>query len=64
MERLAKAEGHAQGHIEGQKEGKMEANLENARKMLAEGFQVEMISKITGLDAETINQLHPMASDE
>ena len=35
----------------------MEANLENAHKMLAEGFDVEMVSKITGLDAETINQL-------
>jgi hypothetical protein len=39
---------------EGQKEGEMKANLENAQKMLAEGFDVEMISKITGLDAETI----------
>jgi hypothetical protein len=26
------------GHADGQKEGKMEANLENAKKMLAEGF--------------------------
>jgi hypothetical protein len=35
----------------------MKANLENAKKMLAEGFDLEMVSKITGLDAETINQL-------
>jgi predicted transposase/invertase (TIGR01784 family) len=49
VERRAKAEG--------QKEGEMKANLENAHKMLAEGFDVEMVSKITGLDAQTINQL-------
>ncbi|MDM8559024.1 PD-(D/E)XK nuclease family transposase [Candidatus Parabeggiatoa sp. HSG14] len=36
---------------------KVETNLETAQKMLAEGFEVEMISKITGLDVETINQL-------
>jgi len=49
VERRAKAEG--------QKEGEMKASLENAQKMLAEGFEVEMVSKITGLDAESINQL-------
>jgi predicted transposase/invertase (TIGR01784 family) len=37
--------------------GRIEANLETAKKMLAEDFDVEMISKLTGLDAETINQL-------
>jgi predicted transposase/invertase (TIGR01784 family) len=42
---------------EGQKEGKMEANLEIAKKMLAKGFDTETIAEITGLDAQTINQL-------
>ena len=42
---------------EGQTEGKMEAKKENAQKMLAKGFDTETIAEITGLDAETINQL-------
>ncbi len=53
VERRAKAEGQKAG----EKIGEMKANLENAQKMLAEGFGVEIVSKITGLDAETINQL-------
>lgn len=64
VERRARAEGHAEGHANGQKEGKMEANLENAKKMLAKGFDIETIAEITGLDAETINQLHLMVSDK
>ncbi|MDM8558006.1 PD-(D/E)XK nuclease family transposase [Candidatus Parabeggiatoa sp. HSG14] len=38
-------------------EGQKKANLENAQKMLAKGFDTETIAEITGLDAETINQL-------
>ncbi len=49
VERNAKAEGH--------KEGEKKANLEFARKMIAKGFDIETISEMTGLDAETINQL-------
>jgi len=38
-------------------EGQKKANLENAQKMLAKGFDTEIIAEITGLDAEIINQL-------
>ena len=38
-------------------EGRTEAHLETAQKMIAEGFEVEFISKMTGLDVETIHQL-------
>jgi predicted transposase/invertase (TIGR01784 family) len=46
-----------QAKAEGQKEGEMKANLENAQKMFAKGFDTETIAEITGLDAETLNQL-------
>ncbi len=49
VERPAKAKGR--------KEGERQANLENALKMLTMGFETETIIEITGLDAETINQL-------
>lgn len=49
VERRAKAEG--------QEEGRMNEKLATAHKMIAEGFDVEMICKMTGLDAETLNQL-------
>jgi len=45
VEKQAKAEGH------------LEANLKTAQNMIDEGFEVEMISKMTGLDVETINKL-------
>jgi predicted transposase/invertase (TIGR01784 family) len=38
-------------------EGQLEANLETAQNMIAEGFEVKMISKLTGLDPDTIKQL-------
>ncbi|MDM8560123.1 PD-(D/E)XK nuclease family transposase [Candidatus Parabeggiatoa sp. HSG14] len=49
VERNAKAEG--------QKEGRMEEKLETAQKMIAKGFDIESISEMTELDAETIKQL-------
>jgi len=33
------------------------SDLETAQNMIDEGFEVEMISKMTGLDVETINKL-------
>jgi predicted transposase/invertase (TIGR01784 family) len=49
VERRAKAEG--------QEEGRMNEKLATAHKMIAKGFDIEMISEMTGLDAETLNQL-------
>jgi predicted transposase/invertase (TIGR01784 family) len=37
--------------------GRQEANFEFAQKLIAEGFEIEFISKMTELDVETINQL-------
>ncbi|MDM8560829.1 PD-(D/E)XK nuclease family transposase [Candidatus Parabeggiatoa sp. HSG14] len=49
VERKAEERGH--------KEGEKIANLKTAQKMIAEGFEVTIISKMTGLDVETIYQL-------
>ena len=37
--------------------GRKEAHLETATKMKAEGFDVEMIVKMTGLDVDAVNQI-------
>jgi predicted transposase/invertase (TIGR01784 family) len=49
----ARREGMSEGIKEGMKEGMMEA----ARKALAEGFTIEAVGKITGLDEGTIKAL-------
>jgi predicted transposase YdaD len=55
------AEGRAKGLAEGKAEGKAEGikltQLENAKKMLAEDFRIEMIAKITGLTQKEIENL-------
>lgn len=55
------AEGRAEGLAEGKAEGKAEGikltQLENAKKMLAEDFTIEMIAKITGLTQKEIENL-------
>ena len=57
----AKSEGLAEGRAEGRAEGKAEGikltQLENAKKMLAEDFTIEMIAKITGLTQKEIENL-------
>ena len=55
------AEGRAKGLAEGKAEGKAEGikltQLENAKKMLAEDFTIEMIAKITGLTQKEIENV-------
>ena len=46
-----------EGRGEGLQEGREERNTEIARNALAEGFSMEAIQKITGLDLEAIKQL-------
>ena len=41
----------------GREEGRAEANIDNARKMKADGMAVELITKYTGLTKEEIEQL-------
>lgn len=52
-----KAEGRAEGRAEGKAEGIKLTQLENAKKMLAEDFTIEMIAKITGLTQKEIENL-------
>ena len=47
----------AQWMAKGIEEGREETLLETARKMLAEGIDIEMISRITGLSPEQIKKL-------
>jgi predicted transposase/invertase (TIGR01784 family) len=54
---LYEKKGRKEGQEEGRKEGQQEANLETARKMKAEGFDVKMIVKITGLDIDIVKKL-------
>ena len=42
---------------EAKAEGKAEANMDNARKMKADGFSAEVIADITGLTIEEIETL-------
>jgi predicted transposase/invertase (TIGR01784 family) len=50
-------EGLQEGKLEGLQEGKLEGQRDVARKALAAGMALEVISEITGLDAETIKGL-------
>ena len=55
------AEGREKGLIEGREKGRsegiVEAKKENARKMLAKGYDIDDISDITGLSVEEIKSL-------
>lgn len=53
----AERKGIAKGRAEGRAEGILENQKENARKMLADGMDITLISKYTGLDVEEILQL-------
>ena len=51
------AKGKAEGLAQGKAEGKAEANVENARKMKADGMPNEQIAKYTKLSIEEIKDL-------
>lgn len=52
-----KAEGRAEGKTEGLAEGEAKANMNNARKMKADGMPYELISKYTSLSIDEIATL-------
>jgi hypothetical protein len=52
-------EGIKEGMNEGKKEGIKEAKLENARRMLDDGMDIELIARYTGLSPEEIENLLP-----
>ena len=51
------AEGLSKGRAEGRTEGRRQEKEDMARNALAEGFSVEAVQKITGLDPETVARL-------
>ena len=53
-----KIEGIKQGKIAGKLEGEKEKALEIAKKMLAEGMNINIITKITGLSEAEIESLN------
>ena len=54
---VEREEGYEKGLEEGLEKG-LEKGLETAaRNALAEGFSIESVQKITGLDLETLNRL-------
>ena len=49
--------GKIEGLKEGEEKGIEKGKIEDAKKMLAEGFDVALITKITGLTVEEIEKL-------
>ena len=50
-------EARIEGRKQGLKEGREEERMDNARKMKELGFTIDVISQVTGLTAEQIEQL-------
>ena len=51
------AEGMEKGLAEGMEKGRFDANLDNARRMKADGMPTELIAKYTGLSEEQVGAL-------
>ena len=51
---LGKQEGIEEGKHEGREEGRLEAKTETAKRMLAEGLDISLIEKVTGLSTEQL----------
>ena len=49
-------EGREEGHKEGRKEGRKEEKMETACRMFDNGFDIDIISKITGLSLDEIRE--------
>ena len=62
--RIAREEGLMEGLMEGRMEGMEKGRMEIATKMIANGFDFDMIATITGLDREAIRQLEDAARQE
>jgi predicted transposase/invertase (TIGR01784 family) len=52
-----RAEGRAEGKAEGRAEGEARGKLEMVRRMLLGGFDIEIVSQISGMSAEEIKNL-------
>lgn len=60
IEPMAMRKGRLEGRKEGLKEGELRKEKELIRGMLAEGIDVEMISRISKLSVEEIEQIRKM----
>ena len=56
-EAKGRAEGLKEGLSKGKMEGVREGTIQTARRMMVEGFSIEMIARITGLSPEEIASL-------
>ena len=56
-EARAEARGRAEGRAQGRNEGIEETRKDNARRMKADGMDISLIAKYTGLSEEEINDL-------
>ena len=56
-EARAEAKGRAEGRAQGRNEGIEETRKDNARRMKADGMDISLIAKYTGLSEEEINDL-------
>ena len=55
-----KAEGLAEGEAKGRAEGKAEGKAETALAMLANGLDIVLVSKCTGLSEQQIRELQKL----
>lgn len=56
-EARAEARGRAEGRAQGRNEGIEETRKDNARRMKADGMDISLIAKYTGLSEEEIKDL-------
>ena len=56
-EARAEARGRTEGRAQGRNEGIEETRKDNARRMKADGMDISLIAKYTGLSEEEINDL-------
>ncbi|RKJ30319.1 hypothetical protein D7X25_37245 [bacterium 1XD42-8] len=55
--KIEREEGREEGRVEGQAEGERKRSIDIAKKLLAMGFDLDAISKGTGLTIEQIQGL-------
>ena len=56
---VSREEGREEGREQGIEQGREEGLFQTARSAFAEGFPIEVVQKITGLDLETLAGLQP-----
>ena len=63
-EKKGRAEGKEEGRAEGREEGREEANIKTARKLIKFGNTTDMISSLTELPPEKIEELRNEADND